>query len=130
MCDCCFSTGRKHVKLLKILLLIILPAELERPCEKKPGSEERQQKSLEFDKEQRSTEPCEQEQELCEQDREESNLLCLVREGNIYDSSARQSEDKQLRKKPCEFPDWTEDDISRKQGHKCWKRYHKIREQQ
>ncbi len=102
---------------------------MERPCEKKPGSEERRQKSLEFNKEQRSTVPCEQEQELWEQDRKESNRLCLVIEGNISDSSVRQSEDQQLRKKPCEFPDWTEDDISRKQGHRCWKRVNKIREQ-
>ncbi len=80
---------------------------MERPCEKKLGSEERQQKSSEQ----------EQEQELCEQDREESNRLCL--EGDISDSSVRQSEDNQHRKKPWEFPDWTEDDISRKQGHKC-----------
>jgi len=101
---------------------------VERPCEKNPGSKEHQQKSSEFNKEQCSTEPCEQEQELCEQDREESNLLCLVIEGNISGSSVQQSEEEH-RKKPFEFPDWTEDDISRKQGHKCWKRYHKLKEQ-
>ncbi len=100
---------------------------MERPCEKQPGSEECQQKCLEFNKEQCSTELCEQEQELCEQDREESNRLCSVIEGNISDSTV--SEDQQHRNKPCEFPDWTEDDTSRKQGHKCWKRVNKIREQ-
>jgi hypothetical protein len=124
-----FQHVEKHGKLLKILLLITLPAEVERPCEKKPGSEEHQQKSSEFNKEQRSTGLCEQEQELCEQDREESNRLCLVIEANISDISVRQSEDQQHRKKPCEFPDCTEDDISRKQGHKRWKRDNKLREQ-
>jgi hypothetical protein len=62
------------------------------------------------------------------EDREESNRLCLVREANISDSSVRKSEDEH-RKKPCEFPDWAEDDISRKQGHKRWKRDNKLREQ-
>ncbi len=89
---------------------------MERPSEKKPGAEECQQKSSEQ----------EHEQGLCEQDREESNRLCLVIEGDISGSSVRKSEDQKHRKKPCEFPDWTEDDISRKQGHKCWKRYHKL----